>query len=99
MGNKISSGSLGAAGQVSPAIQMEKDFNAAIWGTFVGTAILERSFDDGVTWLPCSLNTSGDNAQYTVPASLTVYEPEGGVRYRWRCSAWTSGTINTRISQ
>jgi len=89
---------MSAAG-ASQAVQMEKDFNAAVWGTFVGTMVLERSFDEGANWLPCSLNTSGDNAQYTVPASLTVFEPEGGVRYRWRCSAYTSGTINYRISQ
>jgi hypothetical protein len=99
MGSKVVTGTLTAANQVSAALQVEKDFNIALWGTFDATTVLERSFDEGATWLPCSLNTSGDQAAYTTALSATVFEPEGGVRYRWRCSIFNSGTISYRISQ
>lgn len=72
--------------------------NVSLWGTFVGTVQLERSFDQGTTWLPI---TAGGTQIYvwTAPASETFEEPEGGVYYRLNCTAYTSGTINYRISQ
>ena len=72
--------------------------NVSVWGTFVGTAQLQRSFDSGVTWLP--LTSGGTSAfSYTAPASEVANEPEAGVEYRIACTAYTSGTINYRISQ
>jgi hypothetical protein len=70
--------------------------------TFNATVQLERSFDGGRTWVVCNVGGSGQLAQYlgatTTPISLTFAEPEQGVAYRWNCIAWTSGTINYRIS-
>lgn len=66
------------------------------------TVQLERSFDGGLTWVVCNVGGSGQMAQYLgatlTPISLTFAEPEQGVVYRWNCIAWTSGTINYRIS-
>jgi len=73
-------------------------FNVSLWGTFVGTVVLERSFDGGTTFLPCAIDTAGDSATYTAPVSVVVSEPEPFVYYRVRCSAFTSGTINYRLS-
>lgn len=75
------------------------DFNFALWGTFVGTARLEKSFDGGATWLPCCEDNTGTAAAYTAPVNLSGFEPEYGVLYRWNCTDYTSGTVNYRISQ
>lgn len=74
-------------------------FNAVLWGTFVGSAQLECSFDGGTTWIVVSNDTAGDGAIYTAPCKLSPYEPEKGVLYRWNCTAFTSGTVNYRLSQ
>lgn len=73
-------------------------FNASLWGTFVGTCVLERSFDGGTTYIPCAVDASGTANSYTGAVTLVVTEPEPGVFYRFRCSAYTSGTINYRLS-
>ena len=67
-------------------------------GTFTATAQLECSYDGGSTWIPASLDTSGDAASYSTPVSLTGFEPEKGIYYRVNCTAYTSGTINVRLS-
>ena len=72
-------------------------FNFSLWGTFVGTVIPERSFDSGTTWLPYT--ALGTAISFTAPCSETFEEPEKGVLWRVRCSAYTSGTINYRLSQ
>ncbi len=74
-------------------------FNAALWGTFVATIQLEKSFNGGDDWIVVSKDASGNPASYTESVALGVYEPEVNVLYRWNCTAYTSGTINYRISQ
>lgn len=72
--------------------------NVSVSGTFVGTAVLERSFDAGTTYIPV-LRPGGNTAvSYTAPSSEVLEEPEKGVLWRLRCSAYTSGTIDYRIS-
>ena len=79
------------------------DANATFTGagvTFNATVQLERSFDGGATWIVCNEGMSGVLAQWnTGPVSLTFGEPEKNVLYRLNCVAYTSGTINYRISQ
>ncbi len=83
----------------SPASQYRRGrFNVSIWGTFVGTVKLERSFDDGVTWLVCSKPDLSD-ATFTTTVTFAVEEPEPDIYYRLTCSAYTSGTINYRMSR
>lgn len=72
-------------------------FNAALWGTFVGTIVLQRSFD-GSTWVTCSKPDLSD-ASFTSAVTFVVNETEQGVIYRWSCTAYTSGTVNYRLSQ
>ncbi len=71
---------------------------AILW---VGTIQVERSFDGGYTWIPANIGGAGQVAQYAAgtPVSLTFGEPEKFVLYRLNCIAYTSGTINYRISQ
>ena len=68
---------------------------------FSGSIQIERSFDGAATWLVCNVGASGTLAQYTAgtPVSLTFGEPEKDVLYRLNCYAYTSGTINYRISE
>jgi hypothetical protein len=69
--------------------------------SYSGTVQLERSFDGGRTWICCNVGGSGQLAQYSAgtPVSITFGEPEKQVLYRLNCIAYTSGTINYRISQ
>jgi hypothetical protein len=74
--------------------------------TFDATVQLERSFDGGKTWVICNLGAPAQTpviAQWTgatvAPVSITFGEPEKNVYYRLNCTAYTSGTINYRISQ
>lgn len=69
------------------------------------TVVIERSFDGGVTWLECNIGGAGTPAQYQLgsaainnPVSVVVSEPEQGVAYRLHCTAYTSGTVNYRVS-
>lgn len=69
-------------------------FNVDLSGaSFVGVTIaVQRSFDNGVTWVDLT------GYSYTAPASVIIEEPEEGVLYRLNCSAYTSGTVNYRLS-
>lgn len=87
----------GQSGTLRPSAG--RPFNLSIWGTFTGTIDLERSFDDGSTWLKCSRDSAGTTARFTVAASVVVEEPEAGVLYRLNATALSSGTANYRISQ
>ncbi|RAK52131.1 hypothetical protein DJ018_13325 [Phenylobacterium deserti] len=76
----------------------EGRFNVALYGTFIATVKLERSFDGGQNWVVCSKPDLSD-ASFTAPTSFIVDEPSAGVLYRLNCSAYTSGTASYRISQ
>jgi hypothetical protein len=66
--------------------------------TFSGTIQLERSFDGGHTWIPCFAWWGGSQLKWTTEMSTVLMEPEKGVLYRLNCVAYTSGTMNYRIS-
>lgn len=72
-------------------------FNLTLSGTFVATVRLERSFDAGSTWHPCTV--LGRSQNFTAPCSEVVRETEAGVQYRLNCTAYTSGTVTYRLSQ
>jgi len=97
------SGTLGATGESDSFVCHDANgpiaFNAALWGTFTATVKLQRSFDGGTTWLTCSTDSIGTECSFTAGVSLIVTEPERDVLYRWACTAYTSGTINYRISK
>lgn len=72
-------------------------FNVSLWGTFVGTVQVERTFDGGSNWLPCT--NLGASVTFTAPMTEVLEEPERGPTYRLNCTSYTSGTISYRISQ
>lgn len=71
--------------------------NVSIYGTFSATIVLQRSFDGGATWIDVT-DAYGVAFSFTSPATFRVDEPERGVLYRLTCSAYTSGTVNYRLS-
>lgn len=78
-----------------------RDFNIVIGGTFSAVVLLERSFDydpdnpGAATWY----TVVTDATRQLLPESFIWNEPEFYVIYRIRCTGYTSGTINARISQ
>ena len=95
--DQVAVGSFTGTGQVNLGVFLGY-FRFYVTGTFVGTVRLECSYDGGATWVPASLDTLGDYASYTQPVSVVGFEPEKGVFYRINCTAYTSGTINVRMS-
>lgn len=77
--------------------QRERPFNVTVWGTFVASYVIERSFG-GSTWHQL---TDGGVPVYALAAAVSemLEEPEPGVSYRLRVTAYTSGTLNYRLSQ
>lgn len=67
-------------------------FTYAVAGTFVGTVVLEKSGDGGLTWTTIATATGAASGTHRV-------ETRDGqpVIARFRCSAFTSGTIETDI--
>ena len=98
LAQRVQSGAFSGTG-AGAGVALCGPFNLSVWGTFVATVVVERSFDGGTTWLPLSLDTYGTTVSLTAPCSLIVSEPETGVLYRLRCSAFTSGTASWRLSQ
>jgi hypothetical protein len=80
----------------SDVFEPTADFNISVWGTFVATVALKRSFDGGGTWLQ---KWPEEIYQLDSPRSFTDAEPEKAVMYRLECISFTSGTINYRMSQ
>ncbi len=95
-------GSLTATGQSAsfqPIIRERAwgGFNLEIRGTFVGTVVLQRSFDSGSNWV--SLTALGAAIAWTAPCSEYFEENEAGTIYRVNVTAYTSGTVTYRLSQ
>ena len=74
-------------------------FNITLYGTFTATVVVQRSFDAGSTWHTVSQDATGADASYTAPMSLVALEPEHGTMYRLNCTAYSSGTVNYRLSR
>lgn len=74
--------------------------HGAAWveGTFVGTVVLEKQPPGASGFVPVLADAYGVAVQLTAPGALQIFEPIEGTRYRWRCSAYTSGTITTGLA-
>lgn len=70
-----------------------RPFNVSVSGTFSATVALQRSFDDGTTWLTVWTTTTA--------AELVVDTVEPGTLWRLgvRTGDYTSGTVAARVSQ
>lgn len=75
----------------------DESFNISIWGTFIGTVRLTRSFNGG-PFLPITANGTALMV-FNSPVSEQWNEPEANVSYRLECTSYTSGTILFRLSQ
>lgn len=95
----IATAAFTASGQATTAVELFGSFNMDISGTFVGTVQMERSFNGGASFNAVAEDGAGTAAAYTAPVSLTAKEIERGTLYRLRCTAYTSGTANVRLSQ
>lgn len=78
-----------ATGQSTSFIIWKSPYNVSISGTFVGTVALERSFDQGATWVHVK--------DWETPAEKIGDEAEPGTYYRFNCTAFTSGSIISRL--
>lgn len=93
----VVTGSFTATGRSDPFQRTwNQGFNFSLWGTFVATVRLERSFDRGVTWLP--VTAFGTPVEFAGPVSES-WEDIEDVLYSLNCTAITSGTVNYRFSQ
>lgn len=91
-------GTFGATGQSASFIPVSgRAFNVSVYGTFSASVQLERSFD-GTNWFP--ITAAGTQLYaWTGAASEAAEDAEFNVSYRLNCTAYTSGTVNYRISQ
>jgi hypothetical protein len=90
-----------ALNQVSAWVQIAGQFGFAAGGdgAGVGSVGLEVSFDGGATFYNAS-KLDGTPNSWATPFALAPTSPgESGVLHRARCTAYTSGTINGRLSQ
>lgn len=71
-------------------VAMGDSFTYSVGGTFSGTVVLEESTTDAQAWTILKTITGSDSG------TIEVQRP-GGALYRFRCSAYTSGTIETSI--
>lgn len=96
----VLTGTMGATSTTpGSSVALLGNFNVAIWGTFVGTAQVVTSFDGGTTWIPVINKRTGSTITFTAPGAIQEDEVEPGVLYGLICTAFTSGTINWRISE
>ena len=86
----VLSGSFSGTG-ASGSVRLHGCFNLSLSGFGSGTIQAQRSFDDGSTWVTVE--------SFTSDVERLGKEPENKVLWRLNCSAYTSGTINYRISR
>ena len=71
---------------------VRRNFNTSVWGTFVATVTVQRSFDNGNTWL--------DVEVFTEPGEWVGVETERCIyRAGVKTGNYTSGTINIRLGK
>lgn len=92
----VASGELTAVG-AGEAFSIRGTFNFTLGGTFVGKGVLERSFDGGTNYIV--LTAAGTQIVFEGPATEVCDEPERNVLYRFRCTEYTSGTMEWRASK
>lgn len=89
----VDTASITSANSFSTGVKIFGPFNVSISGTFVATVTVQRSFDDGATWV--------DVEEFTAGAQKRGDEGERDVKYRAgvKTGNYTSGTVAIRISQ
>lgn len=82
-------------------VKVKGKFNVLIEGG-IGAVAIERGRALAGPYFVVSQDSSGAKAEYTTASDVAfngmIEEIESDVWYRLNCTAWTSGTINGRIS-
>lgn len=88
-----SEASLVAQNTFTGQIVLSKGFNLSVSGTWAGTITVQRSFDDGVTFV--------DVEAFTANTERVGDEPELNIVYRagFKTGEYTSGTAVVRLSR
>jgi hypothetical protein len=94
---KKSEAVLAAPGAVTPWESLQGSLNLHVTGAFVGTYVVDRSFDGGATFAACS--DRGQVIEFSGPASEVLEAFERNMLFRIRCTALDSGEIVARLSQ
>lgn len=91
-----------ANNSTSTAIELFGWFNYLVSGTFNGTLALQRTFDNGATWVNVTKDAWGAttlvNGTGATAVSTQFVEIEHGVQYQVNATI-TNGTAISRISQ
>lgn len=90
MAISLLSGDFTGTGQ-SQSVSIYGCFNLSLSGFGSGTVAVERSFDDGATWMTVE--------SFTSDAERIGKEPENKIVYRLSCTSYSSGTLSYRISR
>ena len=96
----VLSGVFTGTGNDGTSISINGPFNFFVQGGS-GTVVLQASYDGGTTWIGVPATDSGTTVSVntaTAAGMFRVTEVEPGVLYRANCTAYTSGSINYRIS-
>jgi hypothetical protein len=88
-----------AAVGAGPELGIKGSGGAFVGGTFVGTVVLECRPPGASGFVPVLANMTGTPLQLTAPGSFAIEDSRENVRYRWRCSQFTSGAIETGLHQ
>ncbi len=85
--------SISADNTFSSSVRLRGKFNLSLSGTWTATVTVQRSFDDGTTWV--------DVEEFTENVERVGEEAEVGVLYRVgiKMGNYTSGTVVGRLSQ
>jgi hypothetical protein len=94
------SGTFAAVGDSAP-LAIEGMFTLAISGDFSrgGVVMLQRSHDQGATWIPVVLRgITGPTLYLSAPCVVSVVEPGPGMWFKLSCLApATTGAISYRL--
>ena len=99
------SGSFTGTGQ-SANVEIRGLFTLSLYGAGVGTVKIEKSYDNGTTWLDMHLDDLKTVASWSKLTGDEInpppyLEPSAGdaypVLYRLNCTAHSSGTISYRL--
>ncbi len=83
---------LHADNSFSPGLELSDNFNISLWGEFSARVTIQRSFDNGRTWL--------DVARFDRPVEAMGFEPEGAIyRFGIKPGEHTSGSVFGRLGQ
>ena len=86
----VLSGAFTSSGQ-SSEVRVQGGFNVSLSGFGTATIGVQRSFDNGSTWVTVE--------EFSSDVERRGNETEDKVLYRFNCSSYTSGTIAYRLSR